>query len=266
MYELDDPAALSSLEQAEHRGVAVSVVLDANRERSANTAAYDDLATAGVAVHWGAAGTAFHQKTLCVDGQTCYVMTGNLTPRYYASDRDFVVIDSEPADVAAIGRVFAFDAGGATPADGSPSGADLLWSPGSESALLSLIAGARASLLVENEEMDAPAITSALEMAAERGVAVTLIMTADSEWSLAFSALRSAGVHVRTYSSDASLYIHAKALVADGIRAFVGSENFSDASLEFNRELGIITSDSAVISVLENTLSADAAAGTSWSD
>jgi phosphatidylserine/phosphatidylglycerophosphate/cardiolipin synthase-like enzyme len=265
MYELEDPAVLSALEQAQHRGVAVSVVLDANLERSANTPAYDELAAAGISVHWGAARTTFHQKTLCIDGHTCYVMTGNLTPRYYDSDRDFVVVDSEPADVSAIGQVFATDASGAVPGEASPMGADLLWSPGSEGALLSLIASARSTLLVENEEMDAPAITSALEEAAGRGVSVTVVMTEDSEWSSAFSDLEAAGVHVLTYSADAALYIHAKAVVADGKTAFVGSENFSDASLDYNRELGIITSDTAVVSTLETTLSADAAGAAPWS-
>ena len=152
-----------------------------------------------------------------------------------------------------------------SPDETPPTGADLLWSPGSEDALLSLIASARSSLLVENEEMDAPAITSALEAAARRGVSVTVIMTDDSEWSSDFSDLEAAGVHVRTYSEDAALYIHAKAIVADGNRAFVGSENFSDASLDYNRELGIITSDAAIVSVLEDTLLADAAGAAPWS-
>jgi phosphatidylserine/phosphatidylglycerophosphate/cardiolipin synthase-like enzyme len=265
LYELEDPAVLSALEQAQHRGVAVSIVLDAHLERSANTPAYDELAAAGVSVHWGAADTTFHQKTLCIDGRTCYVMTGNLTPQYYDSDRDFVVVDSESADVAAIGQVFATDASGRVPDEISPTGADLLWSPGSEGALFSLIASARSSLLVENEEMDAPAITSALEVAAGRGVSVTVIMTTESEWSSAFSDLESAGVHVRTYGADAALYVHAKAIVADGNRAFVGSENFSDASLDYNRELGIITSDASIVPVLGNTLSADGAGAAPWS-
>ena len=266
MYELEDSGVMSALEQARRRGVAVSVVLDAHLERSANTPAYNEIAADGVSVHWGASGTTFHQKTLCIDGHTCYVMTGNLTPRYYDSDRDFVVVDSGPADVAAIGQVFDTDASGAVPDETSPTGADLLWSPGSEDALLSLIATARSSLLVENEEMDAPTITSALEAAARRGVSVTVIMTDDSEWSSGFSDLEAAGVHVRTYSADAALYIHAKAIVADRQRAFVGSENFSDASLDYNRELGIITSDGAIVSILVNTLLADAAGAAPWSD
>jgi len=36
-------------------------------------------------------------------------MTLNLTPQYYATTRDFAVVDTEPADVAAIETVFAAD-------------------------------------------------------------------------------------------------------------------------------------------------------------
>ena len=84
-------------------------------------------------------------------------------------------------------------------------------------------------------------VTAALEAAAKRGVDVTVVMTADSEWNSAFAALRRAGVHVHTFPDSSSvLYIHAKAVVADagrsGQQVFVGSENFSAASLR--REQG----------------------------
>jgi phosphatidylserine/phosphatidylglycerophosphate/cardiolipin synthase-like enzyme len=45
-------------------------------------------------------------------------------------------------------------------------------------------------------------------------------------------------------------------------KAFVGSENFSDASLTRNRELGLITSDTAIVNGLEKTLASDFAGGT----
>jgi phosphatidylserine/phosphatidylglycerophosphate/cardiolipin synthase-like enzyme len=47
--------------------------------------------------------------------------------------------------------------------------------------------------------------------------------------------------------------MHAKIIVADGQRAFVGSENISTASLERNRELGIIVSDQKVLAILQQT-------------
>ena len=94
--------------------------------------------------------------------------------------------------------------------------------------------------------MGDPAVTSALAAAARRGVQVTITMTADSEWDDAFSQLARAGARIRLYPDDSSaLYIHAKAIVADagrpGQQVLVGSQNFSVASLGYNRELGIRT-------------------------
>jgi phosphatidylserine/phosphatidylglycerophosphate/cardiolipin synthase-like enzyme len=53
------------------------------------------------------------------------------------------------------------------------------------------------------------------------------------------------------------LYAHAKAIVADGQRAFVGSENLSAASLDRNRELGVIVADRRAIATLQATFAAD---------
>ena len=65
------------------------------------------------------------------------------------------------------------------------------------------------------------------------------------------------------------LYIHAKAVVADAGRSdqqvFVGSENFSKASLGYNRELGVRTANKAVISVISATLAADYAGAKAYS-
>ena len=50
------------------------------------------------------------------------------------------------------------------------------------------------------------------------------------------------------------MYIHAKAIGADagrpGQQVLVGSQNFSVASLGYNRELGVITTDPAVVAAL----------------
>ena len=87
-------------------------------------------------------------------------------------------------------------------------------------------------------------------------------MTASSDWDSAFKKLTSAGVHVRTYKQDASLYIHAKMILVDGHRVFLGSQNFSAGSLDDNRELGIILSTGAIIRSLEGTFGGDYAHAT----
>ena len=103
---------------------------------------------------------------------------------------------------------------------------------------------------------------SALESDARRGVDVTVVMTADSEWDTAFSQLESDGVHVVLYPDTSSaLYIHAKVIDVDSAKAFVGSENFSTASLDYNRELGLITSSAGVLGPLNSALSSDISNG-----
>jgi cardiolipin synthase len=266
MYELSDPEADSVLAADAARGIDVRVVLDQNRERQANSAAFSYLRAHGVHVVWAPSSyDASHEKAVVVDDQRAMIMTMNLTSRYYATTRDFVVIDPAASDVGVIEAVFDADYRGASSAP-TPRAADLVWSPGSQAALVSLIASARTSLAVENEEMSDRSVVDALEAAARRGVRVEVTMTDTGSYHSDFAALESAGVAVHTYPDDPqSLYIHAKVIVADGATAFVGSENFSVASLGYNRELGLITSAPGVVGPLATTLSRDFAGTLPWS-
>jgi phosphatidylserine/phosphatidylglycerophosphate/cardiolipin synthase-like enzyme len=263
MYELNDATAEADLAADARRGVDVRVILDQHLEQARNQAAYSYLAAHGVHVAWAPASMTYHQKTLTVDGKTSLVMTLNLVSSDYAGTRDFAVIDTSPADVSAIVATFNADFSGQGRGYTPPDGADLVWSPtNSQDVILSVIGGARHTLSIENEEMGDSKVTSALAAAARRGVDVTITMTEQSSWNAAFTKLARAGAHVRTYKDSSSvLYIHAKVVLADaglpGERVFVGSENFSAASLRHNRELGIVTTQPAVISVFRATLASD---------
>jgi phosphatidylserine/phosphatidylglycerophosphate/cardiolipin synthase-like enzyme len=266
MYELVDPLAESDLAADAARGVKVRVVLDRNREESSNMAAYEYLSAHGVKVHWAPVSyDATHEKAVVVDAgypdERALIMTLNLTARYYATTRDFAVMDHAPSDVAAIESVFDADFSGDQSAR-TPPGLDLVWSPGSEQALLALIGSARRSLDVENEEMANGQVVAALSAAARSGVVTRVTMTYDSDYSSELSELVAAGVGVHVYPSTSSvLYIHAKVIIVDAgsstEKAFVGSENFSTASMGYNRELGIIITDHAVVDELAKVLSRD---------
>lgn len=264
MYELDDQATERALVDRARAGVDVRVLLDtAYSGKSENSAAATVLAAGGVHVAWAPSDQIFHAKYLVIDDKTAYVGTGNLVASDYATTRDFWVADSAPRDVAAIVSTFASDFGG-NPGTGVPSGG-LVWSPGSTTRLVDLIASAKHSLLVENEEMDSTTIEQALAAAAERGVDVEIVLTEDSAWSDALARLAAAGDHVRVLTS-AQTYIHAKVICVDcspqsGV-AFIGSENFSTSSLSYNRELGVVTSSIAAIGAVRRAVSADFAAGT----
>jgi phosphatidylserine/phosphatidylglycerophosphate/cardiolipin synthase-like enzyme len=257
MYEDEDDQVDAALAAARARGVTVRVLLNRGYYGEAspdNKSAYTYLRAHRIGVRWTPSYFALtHQKSLVVD-RRAYVLTFNFTPQYYASSRDFGVIDTDAADVKAIEQTFAADYAGSKIT--TPRGRDLVWSPGSEQAQISLIDSARRSLDIYNEEMDSTPIEHALEDAARRGVNVRVTMTYDSEWRSAFDALAAAGVHVRTYASDAPLYIHAKMILTPS-RAFLGSENFSYTSLERNRELGLTFATPGVIRSLRTTFDRD---------
>jgi phosphatidylserine/phosphatidylglycerophosphate/cardiolipin synthase-like enzyme len=271
MYELRDPTAEGDLIADAHHGVDVRVILDKHLEGERNQAAYRYLRAHGVHVAWAPAGVTYHQKALTVDDKTSVIMTLNMVRSDYAGTRDFAVIDAGHADVAAIVATFNADFSGSGTRFTPPDGADLAWSPtNSQSVILSVITGARRTLAIENEEMGDSTITSALVAAARRGVRVTITMTRQSSWNSAFRELVRAGAHVSTYAdSSSAIYIHAKAVVADaglpGQRAFVGSENFSSASLRHNRELGIVTTQHAVVAAVSGVLGHDFAGATPFS-
>ncbi|MGB9112409.1 MAG: phospholipase D-like domain-containing protein [Acidimicrobiales bacterium] len=262
IYELSDQAIEAILANDVHRGVDVRVILNEHYTESDNAAAFSYLTRHVVHVHWAPSRFDItHEKAAVIDNRIALVTTMNFTPEYYSTTRDVVVIDSQPSDVRAIARTFEGDWDGGGRAT-NPSG-DLLWSPGAETALVNLISSAHHSIYIENEEMDEPYIETALEMAARREVKVVVVMTQDSEWNAAFNELRSTGVEIRLYPySSNALYIHAKVVDVDpgyaDQRVFVGSENFSVASLLYNRELGIITSNRAVVKTLASMVERDA--------
>jgi cardiolipin synthase A/B len=272
MYELTDTTAEQDLANAAARGVTVRVILDQNREKTNNTTAYNFLTGHGVQVHWAwTTYAATHQKTVTIDGTKTAIMSGNLTSQYYSTSRDFAVIENNSYDVAAIEKVFNADFTNTaiTPTDGS----HLVWSPtDSQAQILPIINNATTSLSIENEEMAYPTVTTALENAAKRGVNVEVTMTNDAnDYATEFDALVAAGVHVHTYAYTASLYIHAKVVLADYGTANqildVGSQNFSNASWNENRELGFITnltSNASLISSVNSTVASDYAGGTNW--
>jgi hypothetical protein len=181
---------------------------------------------------------------------------------------------------------------------------------------VALINAAKKTLVVYNEEMSdfkkpysgkpvdvtAPSIVNALIGAGQRGVKVTIVMANDfwtpvkggpsvpdsnaPSWAAEFNALTDkdnftqAGAVVPTImllDENGPLYIHGKAIVADGVDGWFGSINASSGSMNTNRELGLgVTNRSGstpyvpavyspqMIAAVTSSAATDSAAGTSW--
>jgi phosphatidylserine/phosphatidylglycerophosphate/cardiolipin synthase-like enzyme len=259
MYQLEDSKIEAALAADEKRGIKVRVLLNQGyygAQDTDNETAYNYFKSKAVPVEWTSTRFALtHEKSIVVDQKQAVIMTLNFTPQYYSSSRDFAIVDTQVSDITAMENTFNSDWNNQKLS--SQTGADLIWSPGSEQNLINLINSSKKSLEIYNEEMSDQTIITALQAAAKRKVNVEIVMTNSNDWKSAFQALSASGVHIRTYSANASLYIHAKMIVADDATAFLGSENFSTASLIYNRELGLTLTDKNVIASLETTFSKD---------
>jgi phosphatidylserine/phosphatidylglycerophosphate/cardiolipin synthase-like enzyme len=178
------------------------------------------------------------------------------------SNREYLAVDHEPVDIRDADAIFLADYMGTPyPTYAGP----LLVSPlNAQARLLDLITHAQHTLDVEDEELSDSNIVNALAGAAGRGVTVRVLIASGSLTTSQMTAvtnLMNAGVAVRSLNNPD---IHAKAIVADGALAYVGSINLTTASIEHNRELGIITDDAASVTTVATTIAADFNAGRSF--
>lgn len=265
MYLLTDTSIINALEEAANRGVDVRVLLEMHPlggDPTGPQRTSDTLAAAGV--HMKASNSLYrftHEKAIIVDGATVYVMTNNLTKSALggssgATNREYAIVDTNADEVREVQAIFQADWDRTMPKLTDPN---LLVSPmNSRPKLEQLLQSAKSSLVLEEEEMEDSDMEDQLIAAAKRGVAVQVIMPAPSSDNPSSNSdvpkLTQAGIQVR-YSE--TLYMHAKMIVADGSRAFVGSENFSGTSLDGNRELGVLVADPVALAQLKGTFASD---------
>lgn len=264
MYLLTDRTLIRDLEYAHASGIDVRVILERHPYGAgdANQAAYDNLMAADVPVRWSNPRFLLtHEKAMVIDGASAYVMTTNFTRAAFSSNREFIVVDHNRRDVAAISALFERDWRGQPYA---PRDGNLPLSPSDSRPLLAaLIGSAHRTLDVYSEELQDPGMERLLAAAARRGVRVRLLLPAPSGPDLdapGVAVVMAGGAQVRRAPAS-SLYPHAKAIVVDGRRMFIGSQNFSPASLDRNRELGVVVADRDAIATVEGTFAADWAHG-----
>ncbi|MEA2746337.1 MAG: cardiolipin synthase [Myxococcales bacterium] len=261
MYLMNDKRFINALIAQHKAGLDVKVILNKTFPMGAgtNTATFNTLQTAGVSVAWSnPAFTLTHEKCVVIDGASAWIMTMNLETTS-SQNREFLALDTDPGDVKEADAMFAADFA-ATPY--VPSGFLLIAPINARDGILQLIQAAKKSVDLEGEELSDYKIVNALAAAQMAGVKVRVVVadnTPAMSQATAITQLKAAGVSVVKVSNP---YIHAKAVVADGAQAYVGSENFTTGSLQYNRELGLVTTNPPAVTTVGQTIAKDFASGT----
>ena len=230
-----------------------------------------------------------HGKMILVDSSQVMMSTGNFNASTLCDkkdnpstcNRDYSIVTQDPLVLFAIESVFSNDLIGKTYdvrffLTGLLANR-LTVSPYSLNPLLTFIRSAKKSIQIENQYLKDPNFNGALIDAAKRGVKV-FVMVASlcsfgkpeepkdhakiQSWTDVFTAFDRAGIHTQIFTEKMSLnglpgYLHAKVILVDGVRGWIGSVNGSSTSLSENREFGLFTAEKQPIQLLSKLLYQD---------
>jgi phosphatidylserine/phosphatidylglycerophosphate/cardiolipin synthase-like enzyme len=145
-----------------------------------------------------------------------------------------------------------------------------------------LIRSAKTRLQIENQYLKHPRINRAIQEAAQRGVRVEIGLANLCEFGMPdevatkqaidlFTAFDRAGASVRMFTPSITVkgkpgYLHAKAIVADEARAWVGSVNGSISAVDRNREFGLFMTDAKNVMKLSSILESDFEMSQEWKE
>jgi phosphatidylserine/phosphatidylglycerophosphate/cardiolipin synthase-like enzyme len=277
---------LNSLRSAVDRGVIVRALLEPCPGESStcvppNPDAYNAclvLTQAGISVKW--ANPAFpktHAKTTLLDNSRALVITVNLERSTFTVRRDYGVLTDEPAVVENLARIFAQDwqsddpisdcsltpdrisdatvqdysTLSVTPDNGRQFLVGTVSAPG-------LIRSAQQTLQVQMEKIDPQenrGVIPALRDVVQRGAHVQVLLKDDAAGVDAALRVVDAGGEARCQAN-----LHAKMIIVDGERVYLGSQNLTRDSLDLRREIGWVTTDPATLGRFANTFDSDWAA------
>ncbi|HVJ91116.1 MAG TPA: phospholipase D-like domain-containing protein [Labilithrix sp.] len=268
MYLLTNDAVIDALGDLKAAGKDVKIVLNQTFPSNGgdNEPAYTALTKRGVAVHWAPPGYSFtHAKTIIVDSALAIIMTMNLTYSSAKTNREYIATDTDPQDIVDLENIF--DADFTNKAFSLPT--KLVLSPAtantvrsSRSHIKALIDSAQKSLDVEVQSLSDPTVVDAIILAHQAKVDVRVVVDGDTSTTPAqldaIAKLKQNGVPLRTRKNPD---MHAKAIVADEERTFVGSHNMTMTALDQNREIGVLTDAKAEATKVRQIIAEDFAKG-----
>ena len=252
VYYLSDKPIIRALQSAHARGVDVRVIVEGKpygmkpwqvkkEERAIQTTgATLKLAPYRFTSH-GDRYAFMHAKYAC-NGHECEIGTANFDWSAFHKNREYLYVTSIRAVVQAANAVFNSDWNNRR----APVYAHrvLVLSPGSSAGQLLQVINQPGTISVESEELGPYA--PILDALAAKGKDLRLILPASinsaDQRDVAF--LRAHGCQVRLLPKS-PIYMHAKMIVGRSL-AFIGSENFTQTSLEQNREMGLLLNGSDI--------------------
>ena len=245
IFRIDREEIEKALGAAVQRGVRVRVlVAHTNRGGEGRLRKFEQrMLEAGVTVtRTGDEFVRYHGKYMIVD-DTLHLFAFNLTTADTTRSRSFGVSTRDTSAVREALTLFEADC---TRQPFGPKRSPLVVSPETaRETLSSFVKSAKRQLLIYDVNIQDPAFVKLLKAQAAAGVDVRVI-----------GKFKGAGdaIGVRPLKS---LRLHARGIIRDGSRAFVGSQSLRRPELNQRREVGVVITNGAVARKLRDVFEAD---------
>jgi cardiolipin synthase A/B len=185
----------------------------------------------------------YHGKMLIVDREVLHLMLFNYTRLDINKSRSFAVSTRNKRLVQEALKLFEADM---TRQPYTPGCDDFIVSPeSSRTHLAHFIRGARRQLLIYDPKVADPLMVRLLQERVKKGVDVRI---------LGHVGKRAAGLPSEKFPGAR---LHARVIIRDSSRAFLGSQSLRKVELDERREVGIITQDARTVKRLRAVFEAD---------
>jgi len=213
----------------------------------------------GDLVSWGNPAFDYtHEKALVFDDQLVCILNMNLTKTGFTTNREYNICSSDPQNILEVKNIFWADKNRTRY---QANASDLIVSPdNSRAKLTAFLENSAKQIDIAMEVISDEKIEALLCQKESNEVEVRLLIPdfKKVDNGTASAKLANCGAEVKTLKKP---YLHAKLIVVDGLRAYVGSVNLTAGSLDKNRELGILVSQPDILGRLNEIFNRDWLAG-----
>jgi cardiolipin synthase A/B len=264
MFVFSDPGLLDAVAKAHQRGVKVRVMLNAARRdgEDDNQKVRTALEHAGIEVKdsnpkFGIT----HEKSMVIDESIAFVKSLNWATQNLTETRDYAISTTHPHGVHEI--ISCFDADWNRQDFKPGESAHMIWCPANgRERIAQFIDEVKHTLFIQNERYQDTVIIERLVRASSRGVKIHLMArpphTLKKEKIIegvgGLRIMDDVGIKIHKLKH---LKLHGKMLLADGLRAIVGSINLAPGSFDDRRELAIEVCDDDIIERLHHVAQHD---------
>jgi cardiolipin synthase len=245
IFRLDHIEIDKAIKSAVKRGVIVRTLIahtNSGGEKSLRKLEQRLLATGATVSRTADDLVRYHNKFMIVDGKTLLVMGFNFTHLDIDRSRSFGIVTSNRGLVGEAIKLFEADFNRQPYSAGLKS---FLVSPeNSRAELAALLRGAKKQLLIYDVRITDNAMIRILKERAKAGVEIRML-----------GKLQKKDLDAKIEKFPGKL--HARVIIQDGRKAFVGSQSLRRLELDERREVGVVFTDAGVVKELVSTFDAD---------